>query len=181
MRIKCLRCGKEFDGKSVDIHCPECLPIIKHTFYRARVCKDCGEEFSGGPRAWYCPECRKIRRKKQKLEYEARKKAGNVRALGSMDICAICGKEYIVESGLQKYCPECGEIEKIRIKLENSRKHARKNMPKRKENREKARAAISCVICGKIFIPRGNFTTCSPECSKQLARKLNAEWRKSHK
>lgn len=94
MKLKCLRCGREFEGASTAIHCPECVDIIKHTHYRPRICKACGASFMGGTSALYCPDCRVERKKKQKLEYEARKRAGNVRKIGSIDNCVICGKPY---------------------------------------------------------------------------------------
>lgn len=71
---------------------------------RTRVCRQCGREFKGGPRAWYCPECRAARQKEAAARY---RKNGAERHLGTISQCTICGKEYIVESGLQRYCTEC--------------------------------------------------------------------------
>lgn len=39
----------------------------------------------------------------------------------------------------------------------------------------------ACVVCGKPFKPHARATTCSPECHKILAKRLNAEWRAAHK
>ena len=72
--------------------------------YGNRICRECGMIFEGGPRAWYCPECRHERRKRRDVE---RKNRPSKRPLGSKDICENCGKEYIVNCGLQKYCPDC--------------------------------------------------------------------------
>lgn len=69
-----------------------------------RICRTCGRNFKGGPRAWYCPECREERKKERAAKY---RKGKPKRPLGSKDFCQNCGKEYTVESGLQKYCPEC--------------------------------------------------------------------------
>lgn len=32
-----------------------------------------------------------------------------------------------------------------------------------------------------MFMPKGNFKTCSTECSKKLAQKLDCEWKEAHK
>ena len=181
MKLKCLMCGKEFDGPSDAIHCPDCVKIIKNTHYHPRTCKSCGAHFLGGGRASYCPACRAERQKKQKAEYEARKRAGTVRRLGSIDHCAICGKPYTVEGGLQKYCPECAPAAVGTIALEQAREYAKKHFLERAESRKMARAEISCAICGKMFTPRGNAITCSAECSAKLAKKRRDEWRAAHK
>jgi Zn finger protein HypA/HybF involved in hydrogenase expression len=82
--------------------------------YNNRVCKECGRTFSGGPRSWYCPECRAERLKAKDREY---KRKGSERKLGNKDICKNCGKEYIINSGMQKYCPECQD--KMHKELDN--------------------------------------------------------------
>ena len=73
---------------------------------KPRICRQCGAVFDGGPRAWYCPACRLVRSR----EADARKrKKGRkaARPLGGIDKCTVCGKEYVVKSGRQKYCPDC--------------------------------------------------------------------------
>lgn len=77
-----------------------------------RVCRNnkCNKNFIGGPRAYYCPECRVVRRRDQSTEGKRRKKKGLVREWGSIDFCERCGKEFIVNAGLQRYCPECQPI-----------------------------------------------------------------------
>ena len=134
MKLKCLHCGREFEGASTAIHCPECVDIIKHTHYRPRICKACGASFMGGSRAYYCPDCRAERKKKQKLEYEARKRAGNVRKIGSIDNCVICGKPYTVEGGNQKYCPDCAPEAVHTISLECAREFAKKSPEKSRKS-----------------------------------------------
>ena len=64
----------------------------------------CGKEFNGGPRAFYCPDCRVIRTKEAQKRFRQGKTAK--RKLGSVDKCELCGKEYIVTAGRQKYCSE---------------------------------------------------------------------------
>lgn len=77
-----------------------------------RVCRTCGVSFRGGPRAWYCPDCRRERKKETDRKV---KHNGPTRPIGSTDLCENCGKEYTVDSGLQKYCPKCQPIMHRRI------------------------------------------------------------------
>ena len=79
------------------------------TVLRPRTCRECGVTFQGGPRAWYCPRCRAERQAQQNREYKQRKKMGNVRIIGQKYPCEICGKKYILSSGLQRFCKECAE------------------------------------------------------------------------
>lgn len=74
-----------------------------------RTCRnpECGVDFLGGPRAWYCPECRRDRQRRQSREGKRRKRAGEVRELGSEDMCEVCGGAYVVRGGNQRYCPNC--------------------------------------------------------------------------
>lgn len=78
-----------------------------NTTLRPRTCKECVVTFKGGPRAWYCPRCRAERQTQQNREYQERKKRGNTRKIGQKYPCEICGKMYILSSGLQRYCAEC--------------------------------------------------------------------------
>lgn len=74
-------------------------PMIKDC-----ICKACGGTFRGGPRAWYCPDCSARHQYLNCQAYKQRKKQGSVRTLGSKDICIVCGAEYTVNGGKQKYC-----------------------------------------------------------------------------
>lgn len=76
---------------------------------RPRTCRECGVTFNGGPRAWYCPRCRAERQAQQNREYHQRKKMGNTRVVGQKYPCEICGKKYILSSGLQRFCKECAK------------------------------------------------------------------------
>ena len=54
-------------------------------------CLRCNKKYiSGTNRPGYCPDCRKIRQKER-----------------NKDVCAICGKPFIVKSGSQILCEEC--------------------------------------------------------------------------
>lgn len=86
-------------------------------------CKRCGNIYESGSRTvGYCSECRKERQKERNKAYQERKNNGEVRAIGSADVCANCGKPYIVKTGSQILCPEC--IEKG-VKLTKSKSNTK--------------------------------------------------------
>lgn len=108
---------------------------------RPRTCRECGATFDGGPRAWYCPRCRAERQAQQNREYHERKKRGNTRKIGQKYPCEICGKMYVLSSGLQRYCVDCAkehlkEIDNVQSREWN--KDHPEQMAKHKQN-EKAR------------------------------------------
>ena len=175
MRRICKYCGKTYEGDPGSSACPECVAKRKKTTVRDRVCRQCGKVFPGGPRAWYCPECRKVRTREQNIRH---KRAGAARPLGSVDKCESCGREYIVNSGLQRYCPQCAagkyrEADREQSKAWNA---ANTTPERRKEERNAAKAEIPCAVCGKLFTPVGVAATCSPECRRQLTKQRAAKW-----
>lgn len=144
-----------------------------------RICRQCGIEFMGGPRAWYCITCRSERRKQADVKA---KREGPARHLGSVDQCVVCGKDYIVKSGKQKYCPDCAPeaiAEKDRhdgLKWYNENKNSYN--PSRYQKRKKLEAV--CTVCGKVFFPDGKpVKVCSDECrqkrKKQWQQKADAK------
>ena len=139
------------------------------------ICKQCGATFQGGPRAWYCPGCRMDRRKEREARY---RREGSIRPLGSMDHCEVCGQEYIVSGGRQRYCKNCAQ-EAIResdrkLSLKWYNENANDINPVRKLKRRKMENI--CVICGKIFPCNGTKrNTCSDECRKKQVK----EWRRN--
>lgn len=96
----------------------------------------CGVTFFGGSTAKYCPTCRAERIRQRNKAYKARR---NTRSLGSTDLCAICGKEYTVNSGPQKYCSECAVKEDKRRKRESWLREYYGNPEKRRQIVERAR------------------------------------------
>lgn len=175
MRLKqCLSCGKTFQTNRIDqTKCTACLEALRSTTIRDRVCRQCGTSFLGGPRAWYCPDCRKDRKKERDKRFQ---KNGAQRLLGSIDLCVICGKEYTVNSGRQKYCPDCAPAAVQEIDRAASREWAAAHSaatgyrtPEKKTGRK------ICVICGGI-VPKGtSAVVCSPECDA-LRRKRAQEY-----
>lgn len=172
----CKNCGAAFEvptGKTAYL-CEECAKKSKeNTIIRERVCKICGASFMGYPRSFFCPDCNEKRKKQQKKIYNQRKPT---RPLGSADICKACGKQYIVNSGRQKYCPDCA-AEQVN---KNIRARKREYM---KQNEEKARnlkkdtrgKRYVCAICGKEFEKHTSEVTCSAECQKEYARRKQNE------
>lgn len=170
--IKCARCGKILQASGEITMCGECRAVAKReTVLRPRICKTCGVQFVGGPRAWYCPSCRaervKARRKQQKTPS---------RKLGSIDYCEICGKEYIVQGGLQRYCPDC-KAEAVAVKDRAQgraymQEHKQKYYERKRENQKNRKV---CVVCGKPFWTGNTNVTCSAHCAAILKSQKQRE------
>lgn len=171
-RRVCKVCGKEFEASGEQHMCPDCRKAAqRETVVRERKCISCGAGFPGGPRAWYCPECRAERAKETQKDYRRRKASGKVRAIGSTDICRRCGKEYIVNGGLQMYCPACAE-EAVREKtLPKKRIYAQDRSEERQNRKKELRENGSiCVICGRLYTSGSPSVTCGPECAERYRR-----------
>lgn len=69
--------------------------------HKILVCKDCQAQFWGIHTRKYCDNCRESRQK-QSNRYRS-----NIRPFSSLDQCQICGQEYIVTGGMQRYCSIC--------------------------------------------------------------------------
>ena len=174
MRRICKYCGQEYDGDPGSSCCPDCAAAQRVTTLRTRTCRTCGKSFQGGPRAWYCPECRVERKRETDRRF---RRTGPARPLGSTDLCEVCGKPYVVESGRQKYCKGCAEAAVREVDRLQSLAWNRANTTpvQRREERRTSTATIPCVVCGKGFVPRGVSKTCSPACAAQLARRKAAD------
>ena len=162
----CQVCGKPFNG-SVDLfYCPECARAKKSdTVIRIRTCQDCGVKFYGGPRARRCPDCAY---KAQQGTSRQHKKTGAKRPLGSLDKCAICGKEYIVVSGRQKYCSDACQRKGV---MEWQRAHKRgyskaSGQDIKKQERRKQVQKI-CVYCSRVFTSDTSTNVCSDYCRRE--------------
>ena len=174
MRRICNTCGRTVDGTGDLITCPECVAAGRSTTIRPRVCRACGATFPGGPRAWYCPECRRERKAQQSRECRERQRNGTAREIGSVDICRICGQEYTVTGGLQRYCPNCAPDAVRAVDREQSKSWTAEHRRERKEECHAAAAPVPCPICGRLYVPRHKAGTCSPECRRELRRQTQA-------
>lgn len=176
MRQKqCIVCGKLFQARPDQAKCEACIAAASATTLRPRVCRQCGATFDGGPRAWYCPTCRAERQRIRRAEW---RKTGARRPLGSIDRCAVCGKEYIVEGGLQKYCKDCAPEAIRAVDREQSKKWNKENGYNETRRAQGRNGVKICVICGGTIPPGSNAVTCSPECHHQ---RLLRKWAKADK
>ena len=179
----CRKCNAQYDGDPGSTLCPACVQAARTSTIRDRVCRTCGATFPGGPRAWYCPTCRADRQKTQRREAYRRKVAGNTRALGSEDLCTICGKPYVVASGLQRYCPACAQAAWAEADRQQGREYyvANRDPAARKAQRKACTADLLCVVCGKPYKPTNSARTCSPGCSAILQKQHATAWEISHR
>ena len=137
---------------------------------KERICRQCGKSFPGGPRAWYCPACREERKRGANRKHKKKGRAD--RPLGSVDRCAVCGKEYIVNSARQKYCPDCAH-EAVR-KIDRAQSIAWNQGHKEtyyREKNEKRREKRYCIICGALITAKTATITCdNPDCKLERKR-----------
>lgn len=138
-------------------------------------CQQCGRSFQGGPRAYCCPDCRIERTRETNRKHKQRLKMGATRKLGDTDKCERCGKECIVNAGLQRFCPDCREEHtKEHDKITSLRfYHQNKLRINPVRNIKRRIGPIKCAWCGKEFEPHNSRLTCSSECSKDL---INHKW-----
>ena len=152
--------------------------------YTTRICSMCGKQFRGHIRAKYCDSCRPEAKKISNRRHKAKRKTGDVRPLGSVDQCARCGKDYIVNGGLQRYCPECAPIAFKEVDNAQSRawNAANPDAIRRSKQREKEKPKelcyIVCPICGKTFGRTYKHRKyCSSDCQKAGAREHDRQRR----
>jgi len=143
-----------------------------------RICKTCGATFTGGPRAYYCPACRAERARKSYRESKARARKGMTRKLGSLDKCERCGKDYEINSALQRFCPDCQPIHAQEYDRYTGLEfyHENKNQINPVRNERRRKGTRNCDWCGKEYtISPGNPLTCSLECQRLLRNKKYRE------
>lgn len=186
MRTKsCKKCGRAFDtGKQGAYLCPECADASrKSSVCLPRVCSYCGATFLGFPRSFRCPACQHAAQLARQREY---RRHGPSRPLGSVDKCEVCGAEYIVSSGLQRYCKACADqaiTETIRArKRAYNADNADWLVPLKEANRSNNKV---CVVCGAVFDSSTCTVTCSPECravrKRETARAADLRRRQARK
>lgn len=167
----CQVCGKPFYGTQDHNYCPECARQKKlDTIVRMRVCQDCGKEFPGGPRARRCPDCSyRAQREADRLH----KKMGTKRRIGSIDRCEICGAEYTVTSGRQKYCSDACQREAVlKWQRDHKKGYSRKSGQDVSKKERRTEAKKICVYCLREFVSDKPTNLCSDYCRSEQ-RKLN--------
>lgn len=165
----CQVCGKPFYGSKDYHYCPTCAKAKKlDTVVKLRACKDCGVEFFGGPRARRCPDCA------HKAQIEAsrrRREAGTKRPLGSIDKCVICGKEYTVVAGRQKYCSDaCQRQGVLEWQREHKRGYDKASGQDIKKRERRKRVKKICVYCLREFKSNTSTNVCSDYCRREQKR-----------
>lgn len=164
----CKNCGEPISSKRGVYLCQKCAHEIKSkSAKKEHICVDCGTSFIGGIRALRCPQCKIANRRERDKLYKQR---GAKRHIGDTDTCEICGKEYIVNSGMQRYCLECAE----KAVSDKIKKSALKRYYDNKETinpvrNDRKKPVSVCVVCGKHFSKPYPFQTCSEECRKKVA------------
>jgi len=147
-----------------------------------RICVQCSKNFIGGPRAYYCPSCRIERTKTSNREYKVRRRNGSTRQIGSIDKCEMCGKNYTVNGGLQRFCVNCKKehnLEHDRISGLNFY-HLHKDTINPIRNVRRQIGPKKCWWCGKDFTTHTAKITCSPECGRSMKNHLWNIWRIKH-
>lgn len=168
----CQECGKTFHGGVDHYYCPVCARIKKSgTVIRIRTCQDCNIEFFGGPRAKRCPGCAY----KAQLETDRRhKKYGTKRPIGSIDKCILCGREYTVTSGRQKYCSKTCQREGVLAwQREHKKGYSRASGQDVKKQERRGQAQKICVYCLRTFTSSTPTNVCSDYCRAEQ-KKLTA-------
>lgn len=159
----CKQCGKIFYGNMDCLLCPECAKESRiKNVVRDRICIDCGTTFQGGPRARRCPDCRQAAKNQTVKPF---KKNSAKRPIGSMDICQVCGHEYTVISGRQKYCS--GACQRVAVlEWQRKRKQEYNKNPAVTQARKVRRAGKQkvCVYCLRVFSSTTSSNVCSDYC-----------------
>jgi endogenous inhibitor of DNA gyrase (YacG/DUF329 family) len=162
----CQACGTPFYGYADCFYCPSCARAKKSdTVVKIRFCQDCGAAFYGGPRAKRCPDCAYKAKQETSRQH---KKSGAKRPLGSIDKCAICGKEYIVISGRQKYCSAaCQQKGVLEWQREHKKGYNKTSGQYAKKMERRKRVQKVCVYCQRKFTSDKSTNLCSEYCRKE--------------
>lgn len=131
-----------------------------------KECPLCGASFTGGHHATFCPDCRKVRKRKQAAQAQARRRAGTSgkRLERNRKTCVVCGTEFeCPPSAKTVTCsPVCRSLRakssmKHRWATEPGRLRAdESSIRKRTENpvwREKAKASAKRASDASLLLP----------------------------
>lgn len=158
----CQVCGKPFYGSNDMFYCPDCARSKKSdTVVKIRTCFDCGTEFFGGPRAKRCPDC-------AYYAHIHRERKHAMRPFGSIDKCVICGSEYAVVSGRQKYCSAaCQRIGVLEWQREHRKGYAERSGQNVKKQVRRTQKQKICVYCLRTFSSDKPTNLCSDYCRSE--------------
>lgn len=84
------------------------------------------------------------------------------RKLGSVDKCELCGNEYIVMAGRQKYCSEkCQHEAGLLLQKEYKSAYNKETEQTKKKLEKNSKKQKICEYCGKKFQSKVASNTCS--------------------
>lgn len=163
----CQKCGASFWGGTDSHYCPACAKEARaDSVFKIRTCQDCGIEFFGGPRAKRCPDCALEAKRRAQREYKA--KDGAKRPIGSTDRCVVCGAEYVVTSGRQKYCSDdCAREGVLAWQREHKKGYAQTSGQAAKKKAKRNKQERICVYCLRKFKDNRPTNTCSDFCREK--------------
>ena len=99
----------------------------------------------------------------------------NIASMPKTRKCALCGREFVPNSGTQKYCRECAHslnLERSRAKSERSAE-----VP--------IGSAVKCTVCGGEFIKTSGKQIYCPNCAeeavKAIDRKQSLDWYRANR
>jgi len=137
--------------------------------YMARTCVDCGAYFIGWSNASRCPEYKYQRTLKINKDHRERKRLGLSRIMGSMGTCEMCGRRYVVNSGVQRVCPECQPAFLLLVDRKSGLDYYQRKRPElnpvRNEKRRRKTPKL-CKWCKRKIPIKGRKSYCSPECAR---------------
>lgn len=148
---ECMTCGKPFYGSHDHFYCPICAEDRKiNKPPLAKICKDCGVEFIGYSNERRCPRCVEAALQESYRRYWD--KGGTQRPMGSTDKCVLCGKEYTVRNGLQKYCSdECRSMAYVPKRKEHKKIYYRTSVRAAEFKQRRKQVTNICVYCLQPF------------------------------
>lgn len=162
----CAVCGTLFYGGPDRFYCPGCAQAKKSgSTLRPRSCQDCGVKFLGGPRARRCPSCAQAARANYK-------RGPTARPIGSTDFCALCGNEYTVAAGRQKYCPGCRRQGVLEWQKDHKKNYHKTSGQADKKQARRDSAQKACVYCLRPFAGSSLSNTCSAYCRAEHRKLL---------
>lgn len=146
-----------------------------------RHCRSYDKVFMGGPRAWYCPKCREERKREQSRACKRRKSRGEVREIGSIDACEICGAQIIVRNGNHKFCDRCAPLHLAEIDREQGIEWYRRNaeevnakrMRKRNPQCYSSKGERVCKRCGAKMPHDTKFTLYCDKCRRDISNEAH--------
>lgn len=153
--------------------------------YHDKPCIDCGKNVRMHIKSKRCKECQEAANRRNDAAHKRAKAKGHTRQIGANDLCTVCGKPYIINSGMQKYCPSCAPSA---TKAADSQATlawiyaAYESDPGKREARNKGRRSNwaerprQCVVCGDQFIPpTPRRKTCGEDCQVEYHRQQQRE------